>query len=81
MSASARRSRTREGVLVPREVALAVRVLNVQPQHVNGEVMLLELVVHVLHVALILRRASTAAPARTSSPHSAPAAHARLRTL
>mmetsp|Transcript_22353 Transcript_22353/g.69850 ORF Transcript_22353/g.69850 Transcript_22353/m.69850 type:complete len:731 (-) Transcript_22353:901-3093(-) len=39
---------------VPREVALALRVLNVQPQHVVRDVVLLKLAVHVSHVRVVV---------------------------
>mmetsp|Transcript_17547 Transcript_17547/g.44716 ORF Transcript_17547/g.44716 Transcript_17547/m.44716 type:complete len:648 (-) Transcript_17547:7-1950(-) len=39
--------------LVPGEVALAVRVLDVQPQHVEGNVVLVEAGVHRRHVRLV----------------------------
>mmetsp|Transcript_28532 Transcript_28532/g.73202 ORF Transcript_28532/g.73202 Transcript_28532/m.73202 type:complete len:278 (-) Transcript_28532:1000-1833(-) len=43
-----------ELVLVPREVPLAVRVLDVQPQHVVRQVELLEFAVHELDVFLVV---------------------------
>ena len=47
------RERIRELELVPREVAFAVRVLDVQPKHVKGECMLLEGLVDLPHVLLV----------------------------
>mmetsp|Transcript_8836 Transcript_8836/g.27859 ORF Transcript_8836/g.27859 Transcript_8836/m.27859 type:complete len:431 (-) Transcript_8836:843-2135(-) len=44
----------RERVLVPREVTLAVRVLNVQPQHIVWEVVLLKLGIHCRYIRLVL---------------------------
>ena len=44
----------RELVLVPRKVALAVRVLDVEPQHVKRQVVLLELGVDIRDVLLVL---------------------------
>jgi hypothetical protein len=38
---------------VPGEVLLAVRVLNVQPHHVHGDIMLVEFRVHLLYTVHI----------------------------
>ena len=43
-----------EAVFVPREVALAIRVLDIQPEHIEGQVVLVELRVHRAHVLLVL---------------------------
>ena len=43
-----------EAVLVPREVALAIGVLDVEPEHVERQVMLVELRVDSAHIVLVL---------------------------
>ena len=39
---------------VPREILLAISVLNVEPHHVHRDVMLVKLAVHCCHISLVI---------------------------